>query len=210
MSETRPSSAVASACGPTASAAALRSIFTSAVVLGGIAIVVGCSKGTDDSGADGASTADLDPDTLPQGVAPCRAPLLVEVNWNLDGDTIEVTTANGEERVRFIGVDAPEIAHYDDPADCWGPESADYTESLLPVGTKVWLTFDRGCKDAYDRTLAYLHLDASETGFIQRQMLRNGLARTMTFEETSTFAQAFADDEQDAREQGSGLWSACR
>ena len=58
----------------------------------------------------------------------------------LDGDTI-IVSANDTvrapdgapldgERVRLLGIDAPEIAHNGDPADCWGDNAHEFTRSV--------------------------------------------------------------------------------
>ena len=48
----------------------------------------------------------------------------------VDGDTFDLATcaetnAVDSERVRMLGVDAPEVAHGDEPADCYGAEASD-------------------------------------------------------------------------------------
>ena len=55
----------------------------------------------------------------------------------VDGDTIDVEIGGRNERVRFIGVDTPETKKPNSPVECWGPEAAAFTESLLPLGTLV-------------------------------------------------------------------------
>ncbi|MBA2321316.1 MAG: thermonuclease family protein [Deltaproteobacteria bacterium] len=77
----------------------------------------------------------------------------------LDGDTVDLYRCNDDvagETVRLLGIDAPEIEHPPEPADCWGPEAAAVTSRLL-LGREVLVTFDGGpAEDLYGRTLAYL------------------------------------------------------
>ena len=42
----------------------------------------------------------------------------------VDGDTIVVSIGGPTERVRLIGIDAPEIKHPGKPTQCYGPEAA--------------------------------------------------------------------------------------
>lgn len=79
----------------------------------------------------------------------------------LDGDTIELESCGGDaESVRMLGVDAPEIEHPPDPADCYGDASHLALTDLLQ-GQRVTLTFDAECQDVYLRTLAYVWLKGS-------------------------------------------------
>jgi len=88
----------------------------------------------------------------------------VSVSCVLDGDTFDFGgcgDAQGE-RVRLLGVDAPEIAHSDDEIpECYGEEAYAELERIL-TGRRVRLTFDATCEDIYERTLAYVWLVGDE------------------------------------------------
>jgi endonuclease YncB( thermonuclease family) len=77
----------------------------------------------------------------------------VQVTAAVDGDTLDVRAADGDERVRLLGVDAPELAHHGLPAGCGASEAHEALRGL--EGRIVTLGFDRVCADAYGRTLAY-------------------------------------------------------
>lgn len=164
----------------------------------------------EDTGEPGDALRALDPSLLPAAAAPCAEPVLGRVDYAVDGDTVHVYP-EGESRwisVRLIGVDTPEIAHNGDPADCYGPEAANFTNELL-AGRWVWLTFDAVCADIYDRTLAYVHLGTREEDFVNRRLVREGYGTAFPFDETDTFEAEFEADEAAAREAGAGLWGAC-
>lgn len=163
----------------------------------------------DDTGDDtgGSSLADIDPATLPAGDDPCREPLLVHLDEAVDGDTFNVTSEQGWEVIRVIGIDTPEIEH-EDPAECYGDEAWAMAERTAE-GRDAWLTFDGNCYDYYDRTLAYVHLGDGEGDFYERIMLQQGYAEALPYDDTDTFEDLFAADEAEAREAGVGLWSAC-
>ena len=42
----------------------------------------------------------IDPTTLPSASSPCREPVLVDVNYVVDGDTAFVQASGGEEKMR--------------------------------------------------------------------------------------------------------------
>jgi micrococcal nuclease len=78
------------------------------------------------------------------------------VERSIDGDTIEL--ADGQ-RVRYLLVDTPESTV--DPADCYGPEAAEFNEALVE-GELVSLSYDVECTDFYDRLLAWVEVDGRE------------------------------------------------
>lgn len=166
---------------------------------------------TDDSAYDpDDAIRALDPSLLPNGDTPCEPPRLARVVYVVDGDTAHVEPDGGgaEEILRFIGLDAPELAHNGDPAECYGPEAAAFVDDLL-ADKLIWLTFDGTCRDTYDRTLAYLHLGAREEDFVNRAIVRTGYAPAYPWNGTDTFEDEFAADEADARDAGRGMWGAC-
>ena len=149
----------------------------------------------------------IDPATLPAGASPCREPELVRVDWLADGDTLHIRRQRdgGEEDVRVIGVDTPEVWGQ---VECYGPEASRFGDAALD-DRLIWLTFDGDCIDPYARTLAYVHLSAAPDCFYERLLLRGGYADTLTFQETSTFAEQFDADEAAARAAGVGMWGEC-
>lgn len=189
--------------------------------------IVGCGdKDTDDSAAvdDSASADDsdveivdpdawaweMDPSTLPAGASPCAEPVLVRVQRVIDGDTADVQEPTGGEllRLRMVGIDTPELGYEDNPPECYGEEARDSLRDLIQ-GRLVWLTFDRNCTDHFDRTLAYVHKGTGEGAFVNRALLRAGNGPAFPWEGTSTFDAEFQAAEDEARENGRGLWGAC-
>ena len=147
--------------------------------------------------------------TLPEGDAPCRAPVEMTVQMVFDGDTVRMKPVSGgiAEDVRFIGVDTPEIAHGMDAADCWGENAKEYTAQNLY--NQVWLTFDSECVDAYGRTLAYVHQGENGAEFFNLSLVKNGHARVLTISPNDTFAPDFMKAEATARQEDLGLWGVC-
>jgi len=177
-------------------------------------LLLSCASNDADSGVSDSTTAvptelsTIDPDTLPQGDNPCRPPELVFVYDAIDGDTIHVSSSKGTESIRLIGVDTPEVGWNGEPSDCYGQEAQAFTRELLE-DKQVWLTFDGSCTDAYDRTLAYVHVGNGDQDFFERQLLRRGYGTAFPWSGTDTFEDTFADDESQAMSEGAGLWSAC-
>jgi micrococcal nuclease len=156
----------------------------------------------------------LEADALPATPSPCAPPALAIVTNVIDGDTVDVQRVSDSTvlRVRLIGVNAPEVAHDGMPAECHSSESTAFTAQLL--GHPVWITYDAGCQDTFGRELAYLWVGTSQgddgsSDMWNRQMLRRGLADTITIAPNDTFAATFSADRGAAEAAGTGLWSAC-
>lgn len=132
----------------------------------------------------------------------------------VDGDTIDVTIGGRQERVRFIGINTPEIAHPafgDRPpndAECYGDEAQVYTSELLAVGSEVRLARDVVARDDYGRLLAYVYR-ASDGAFVNYEIVRHGFAQPLTIAPNTTFADQFVSAARSAERDDVGLWAAC-
>jgi micrococcal nuclease len=76
----------------------------------------------------------------------------------IDGDTADVRQDDrGRLRIRILGINAPETHRKGWSVGCYGPESAAWATSFLPVGQRVSVTGDptQDATDRYGRT--YLH-----------------------------------------------------
>lgn len=125
-----------------------------------------------------------------------------------DGDTFDVEVEGERDTVRLIGVDTPETKHPTKGVQCWGPEATDFTQSLLAVGTRVRLVRDVEARDRYGRLLAYVYL-ADTNVFVNRELVRLGLARPYPFEPNTAHKATFADAAWEAQRERRGLWAAC-
>jgi len=140
----------------------------------------------------------------------------------IDGDTIVL---NNGERVRLIGVDAPEIAHDGIPGERYGKEAKEFLQCIAE-GHECTLEYEpNDIRDQYGRLLAYVfRLNPSNlpsclpSGKVKKggqggignlllnaEMIRNGYAYTYTrfpFRRQTEFLRL----EQEAREKHSGIW----
>ena len=147
---------------------------------------------------------------LPEGQSPAQTPMLVRIDYVVDGDTFYCTPDGTSDsvKVRMIGINTPEIAH-DDPADCYGNNAWAYAGAAL-TGRLAWLTFDEELTDTYDRTLAYVNRDKTEAGFFNRNLVRYGYATPLTVQPNDSFKTELQADADAAQAEGLGLWSACQ
>jgi micrococcal nuclease len=136
----------------------------------------------------------------------------VKVTHVVDGDTVDVTVPDGdEETVRYIGIDTPETVKPDTPVQCGGPEAHAVNERLVG-GRTVVLRFDAERRDVYGRLLAYVYLPRVAGGhplFVNAELVKRGLARTLTIPPNDSYASLFARLAARAGAAGRGLWGRC-
>ncbi len=92
------------------------------------------------------------------------------VRWVDDGDTIVLD--NGL-KVRYLGINAPEIAHHNRPGEPFGQEALKYNIKLVK-GKRVRLETDIEKYDRYGRLLAYVFL--KDGTFVNLEMVKAGYA----------------------------------
>ena len=127
----------------------------------------------------------------------------------VDGDTIVVSVAGRDERVRLIGIDTPESAKPGSPVECFGKEASGHLASLLPKGTAVRLVGDVEQRDRYGRLLAYVYRD-SDGLFVNAVMARDGFAEPLTIPPNVAHTAEVAAAARTARESRRGLWGSCQ
>lgn len=138
------------------------------------------------------------------------------VTRHTDGDTLRLLARSAgaalvvgrETRVRLLEIDAPESVHPGRPDECFGAESAERLQALLPLGSSVWVVADRELLDRHDRTLLYVWDDGGT--FVNLALVRGGYATAVLFEPNDRHIAAMRAAERQARVAGRGLWSACR
>lgn len=111
---------------------------------------------------------------------------VVTVTNVVDGDTVDIDpTIDGVGRVRFIGVDTPEVSGRQEPG---GPEASAFTTEQLE-GEQVALEFDEERLDRFGRLLAYVWLPGGE--LFNETLVREGYAEVATFPPNTKYEARF-------------------
>jgi micrococcal nuclease len=122
----------------------------------------------------------------------------------VDGDTIHVQCGARVEKVRYIGIDAPEIHH-----PFWGEEpggrEATALNRRLVGGRHVRLELDVRARDQYGRLLAYVWVGDL---MVNAELVRLGYAQVMTVPPNVRHQALFVTLQREARAAGRGLWAA--
>ncbi len=129
----------------------------------------------------------------------------------VDGDTIDVRLSDGDEdTVRYIGIDTPETVKPGTPVQCGGPRAHEVNDRLV-YGKTVTLRFDAERRDVYGRLLAYVYLPrpGARPLFVNAELARRGLARTLTIPPNDSHAPLFGRLATEAGVLGRGLWGHC-
>jgi micrococcal nuclease len=120
----------------------------------------------------------------------------------VDGDTILVQLADRVEKVRYIGVDSPEIHHPVKGEEPGGREAATVNRGLVE-GRCVRLELDVRTRDRWGRLLAYVWVGDT---MINAELIRLGYAHVMTVPPNVRYQELFVKLQREAREAGRGLW----
>jgi micrococcal nuclease len=124
----------------------------------------------------------------------------------VDGDTVEAQIGDEVEDVRLIGIDTPETVKPDTPVECFGPQASSFTHRVL-TEQPVRMVFGVERRDIYGRLLAYVYIGHR---FVNAELVRRGLARTLEIPPNTLHRALFRRLELKAARSGRGLWGACQ
>ena len=138
----------------------------------------------------------------------------IRVKRVVDGDTLLLT--NGE-RVRLIGIDAPESKPNSRAEKqieregkdlktiiSMGKRATKFVEGLVKPGEQVRIEFDVEKRDRYGRLLGYVYL--SDGRMLNEEIVREGYASLLTQPPNVKYQKKFIKAYGEARENKKGLW----
>jgi micrococcal nuclease len=120
----------------------------------------------------------------------------------VDGDTIYVQLADRVEKIRYIGVNSPEIHHPIKGEEPGGREAAEMNRRLVD-GRHVRLELDVRARDRYGRLLAYVWAGGT---MVNAELVRLGYAQVMTVPPNVRYQDHFIKLQREARDAHRGLW----
>ena len=134
----------------------------------------------------------------------------VKVVRIIDGDTIEI---EGNVKVRYIGVNTPELHDPKKPVECFGQAAADKNKRLVE-GKEIFIQKDVSETDKYKRLLRYVWVEDPSTSsgqviFINDYLVRQGFAQVSTFPPDVKYQQQFLEAQEEAKVNNRGLWNKC-
>ena len=120
----------------------------------------------------------------------------------VDGDTLRL---EGGDRVRMIGLNAPELSRDGRPAQPLANEARGELVSLIGPGKRVLLQAGRDSRDRYGRRLA--HAFDLQGNNLKAQLLSRGMAFHVAVAPNFSYLECLREVETVEREQGLGVWA---
>jgi endonuclease YncB( thermonuclease family) len=117
-----------------------------------------------------------------------------------DGDTIWVRIDGDSFKVRYIGMNAPEIG---DNLQPFGNEATDYNRQLVENQT-VYLVQDVSDTDQYGRLLRYVFVGDT---FVNAELVRVGLARAKNYPPDTLYSDFLFEMQSAAKAARLNIWS---
>lgn len=119
-----------------------------------------------------------------------------------DGDTLSL---GGGRAVRLIGLNAPELAREDRPAEPYADRAtAELRRLLTSSNNRVVLRYDAEARDRFGRRLAHVFLPDGTN--VTARLLEAGLATGLVVPPNTWNLECYMRAEQSAREAGRGIW----
>ena len=125
-----------------------------------------------------------------------------------DGDTIRVEWPDGWwERVRYIGIDTPEIGREPgEPDEPWGAQATQANRDLVE-GKPVLLERDLSETDRYDRLLRYVWVETDDGWvMVNGELVAAGLAEVRAYEPDTRHDAWLRQLQAEARDAGRGMY----
>jgi len=131
----------------------------------------------------------------------------------VDADTLIIGDSNDrtkQYRIRLIGIDAPELARGNTPAEPYANEATEFVKEMIErADNKVRIAFDGEQLDQYRRTRAMVYLtmpDGSEV-WLNRLLVERGLAHArLDFRFSHSAKLHFALAELESRKHRRNMW----
>lgn len=123
------------------------------------------------------------------------------VKFVYDGDTILLETG---EKVRYLGIDAPEMDYQGRKSEFMAVASRDY-HSRLVDNKRVRLEFDQEKRDHHGRLLAYVFLEGGE--MVNALLLRQGFAHVLVKRPNLKYFSVLLNEQRLAMKEKRGVWS---
>jgi endonuclease YncB( thermonuclease family) len=140
-------------------------------------------------------------------LAPTGQPVQVRVIQVVDGDTIVVMRGGKYVTVRYLGIDAPNVAAPKKPAERMGPEAAAANTKLV-ADKQVWIEQDASDTARDGSLLRYVWVvEGSRWTLVNLELVRLGDARAASSPPDTRNDLILSAAEREAKAAGLGLWA---
>jgi len=133
----------------------------------------------------------------------CAAPTAPLVTRVIDGDTIEVDIAGTLYKVRYVGIDTPELDDKRPKFGALAQEATRYNRQLVS-GKTVRLEKDVSETDKYGRLLRYVYIGDI---FVNAELVRQGFAWVKVYEPDTKYQEYLEELGDEAERAERGIWA---
>jgi micrococcal nuclease len=136
----------------------------------------------------------------------------------VDGDTLTIQHNGRAEKIRLIGIDAPESSINNktkkdaargngdiDTITKMGKEATHFVRKIVKPGDPIIIEFDKQTRDKYGRLLGYVYL--SNGRMLNEEIVKAGYANLLTYPPNVKYQDRFLKAYREARENSRGLWA---
>jgi micrococcal nuclease len=135
----------------------------------------------------------------------------------VDGDTLTIQHNGRNEKIRLIGIDAPESRINNktkkdaargngdiETITKMGKEATLFVKKIVKPGDPVTIEFDKQIRDKYGRLLGYVYMANGK--MLNEEIVKAGYASLMTYPPNVKYQDRFLKAYREARENSRGLW----
>ena len=135
----------------------------------------------------------------------------------VDGDTLTIQHNGRNEKIRLIGIDAPESRINNktkkdatrsngdiETITKMGKEATLFVKKIVKPGDPVTIEFDKQTRDKYGRLLGYVYMANGK--MLNEEIVKAGYASLMTYPPNVKYQDRFLKAYREARENSRGLW----
>lgn len=168
-------------------------------------LLAGCQSGT---GPTGHTVEPLMPGSK-SSTASASGGVRAKVTATVDGDTFRADVDGRSQRVRVLGINAPEVRHGEDPEQCGGEAARTALDRMIWRHTVTLSTGPGSARaDQYGRLLRYVSLDGRDVGLA---MIEKG--RASEYHPRSVSAESrehvYSAAQRTAEQAKLGQWAVC-
>ena len=129
----------------------------------------------------------------------------VKLDWCVDGDTAYFTKDTLKLKVRFLGIDAPELEGENNEVEPYAKEAANKACTLLENAKSIKLEYETSEKeDKYGRILAWVWVD---NVLLQQELVYEGLVDVKYLYQEYLYTDELIKTLNYAKANKKGIWS---
>ncbi len=123
-----------------------------------------------------------------------------------DGDTMRAVIDGENVRIRFLGINTPEVSGENKVEEPWGNEALAFSKEQLDKAQKIEIEYDDVAdhEDRFGRKLAWIWVDDE---LFELKLLEKGLAKTYMLQNDYKYASELKTAERKAKTEKIGVWS---